>query len=82
MPIFLAEISINVDINSVTIKNESGVIFINTPAINSGSFNNILSIPRAARIVDAQDYISTIESFLQDNYNFIIHFYWSKALIQ
>jgi hypothetical protein len=70
MPIFLAEISINVDINSVTIKNESGVIFINTPAINSGSFNNILSIPRAARIVDAQDYISTIESFLQDNYNF------------
>ena len=70
MPIFLAEISINGDTKSVTIKNESGVIFINTPAINSGNFNNILSIPRAARIIDAPDYINTIESFLQDNYDF------------
>ncbi len=70
MPIFLAEIAINSNANFVNIKNDSGVIFINTPAINSGNFNNILSIPRASRIVDTPDYLHTIESFLQDNYDF------------
>lgn len=70
MPVFLVEISINDSYDVITLKNESGIIFINTSAINSGNFANILSIPRASRITEAPDYINTTEKFLQDNYDF------------
>lgn len=70
LPLFLVEISILERPDSVTLKSERGVIFINTPAINSGNFESILTIPRAARIIEAPDYIFGVEKFLQSHYDF------------
>lgn len=69
-PIFLIEISIEENPDSVTIRSERGVVFINTPAINSNNFESVLTIPRAARLVEAPDYILGVEKFIQSAYDF------------
>ena len=67
MPLFLAKVLILEAPDSVTIKCESNIIFINTPAINSGSFPTVLTTLRAACIVEANDYIFGEEKILKSN---------------
>jgi very-short-patch-repair endonuclease len=69
-PLFLIEIDIEEYPESVHIKSERGVVLINTPAINSFYFDTILTIPRAARLVEATDYLFGVEKFLQNSYDF------------
>ena len=69
-PIFLMEIDISPQGNEVILKSSRDILLINTPAINSFSFKNILTTPRAARIVEAKEYLSEVETFLQNCYSF------------
>jgi len=69
-PLFLIEINIEEHPDVVKIKSERGVIFINTPAINSFNFDTVLTIPRAARLIEAPDYLFGVEKFIQNSYDF------------
>lgn len=69
-PLFLVEITIEERPELVRIKSERGVVLINTPAINSFNFDTVLTIPRAARLIEAPDYLFGVEKFLQNSYNF------------
>jgi len=69
-PLFLIEITIDERPDAVRIKSERGVVLINTPAINSFNFDTVLTIPRAARLIEAPDYLFGVEKFLQNSYNF------------
>jgi len=69
-PIFLIELKIEEKADEIVLSSDRNVLLINTPAINSLGFNNILTIPRAARLNEASDYLGGVEKFLQNNYNF------------
>jgi hypothetical protein len=69
-PLFLIELNIEEHPDIVRIRSERGVVFINTPAINSLNFDTVLTIPRAARFVEAPDYLFGVEKFIQNSYDF------------
>jgi hypothetical protein len=69
-PIFLVELNIEEKSEEVVLSCDRNVLLINTPAINSFEFNNILTIPRAARLNEASNYLWGVEKFLQNNYDF------------
>jgi len=69
-PIFLVEIDIQEKSDEVMLTCTRSVLLINTPAINSFGFENILTIPRAARLTEAAEYLWGVEKFLQNNYDF------------
>ena len=69
-PIFLIEINIKEKDDEVTIQSVRDIVIINTPAINSLNFQNIITTPRAARFSDAFTYLSQVEKHIQDLYNF------------
>jgi signal recognition particle GTPase len=69
-PIFLIELKIEEKEDEIALSSDRNVLLINTPAINSFEFNNILTIPRAARLNEASEYLGGVEKFLQNNYNF------------
>ena len=73
-PIFLIEIDIEEISNKVIFKTNRNIFFVNTPAINSFSFDNILTIPRAARLTEAKEYFFLVERFLQNSYNYFNQF--------
>lgn len=78
-PLFLVEITIEERPELVRIKSERGVVLINTPAINSFNFDTVLTIPRAARLIEAPDYLFGVEKFLQNSYNFFNTFLLEQA---
>ena len=69
-PIFLIEIDIQEKSDEVILSCARGVSLINTPAINSFNFKNILTTPRTARLTELVDYLRNVEKFLQNRYNF------------
>lgn len=80
-PIFLIEVDLQEKMDEVILKCTRNVLLINTPAINSFrpdkistvysfGFDNILTIPRAARLDGADEYLRGVEKFLQNSYNF------------
>ncbi|MBL7132115.1 MAG: AAA family ATPase, partial [Candidatus Omnitrophica bacterium] len=69
-PIFIIELKIEEKADEIVLSSDRNVLLINTPAINSFGFNNILTIPRAARLNEANEYLWGVEKFLQNNYNF------------
>lgn len=68
-PIFLIELDIDEKNEEVILKSNRNVLLINTPAINSFGFNNILTTPRAARLIEANEYLFGVERFLQNSYD-------------
>lgn len=68
-PIFLIEVEIKEVKEEVLIKSNRDIVIINTPAVNSFGFDNILTTPRAARFVDAKYYLGSVERHLQNSYN-------------
>lgn len=69
-PLFLIELNIEEHPDIVRVRSEMGVIFINTPAINSLKYDTVLTIPRAARFVEAPDYLFGVEKFIQNAYDY------------
>ncbi len=69
-PIFLIELTIEEKSEKIVLSCDRNILLINTPAINSFGFNNILTTPRAARLNEANDYLWGVEKFLQNNYDF------------
>lgn len=78
-PLFLVEMTIEEKPEYVRIKSERGIVLINTPAINSFNFETVITIPRAARLVEAVDYLLGVEEFLQNSYNFFKSFLLEQA---
>lgn len=68
-PIFLIEVEIKETQEEILVKSSRDIVIINTPAINSFSFDNILTTPRAARFVDVQYYLGSVERHIQNSYN-------------
>lgn len=68
-PIFLIEVNIDEKESEVNLYSEQGIVLINTSAINSFPFQTVMTIPRAARLEEAADYLWGVERFLQTAYN-------------
>jgi len=68
-PLFLVEVEIKEGQEEVNVRSTRDIVIINTPAVNSFGFEHILTTPRAARFVDAQYYLGSIERHLQNNYD-------------
>jgi very-short-patch-repair endonuclease len=83
-PIFLIEVNIDERETEVALYAESGIVLINTSAINSFPFQTVLTIPRAARLEEAADYLWGVERFLQTAYSVFSPFlleYGFKSLV-
>lgn len=68
-PIFLIEVNIDEKESEVNLYSEQGIVLINTSAINSFPFQTVMTIPRAARLEEAADYLWGVERFLQTAYS-------------
>jgi len=69
-PLFLIELDIDEKNEEIILKSNRNVLLINTPAINSFGFDNILTTPRAARLIEANEYLFGVERFLQNSYDY------------
>lgn len=68
-PIFLIEVNVDEKESEVNLSSEQGIVLINTSAINSFPFQTVMTIPRAARLEEAADYLWGVERFLQTAYS-------------
>jgi len=69
-PLFLIELDISEKDGGLRLNASRGIGYINVPAINSFGFDQILTTPRAARLIEAKQYLETAERFLQTKYDF------------
>lgn len=68
-PLFLVEVNIDEKESEINLCAEPGIVLINTSAINAFPFQTVMTIPRAARLEDAADYLWGVERFLQTAYS-------------
>ncbi len=83
-PIFLIEVNIDEKESEVALYSECGIVLINTSAVNSFPFQTVMTIPRAARLEEAADYLWGVERFLQTAYSVFTPFlleYGFKSLV-
>lgn len=83
-PLFLVETEIQDKGGGLSLSGKRGVVFINTPAINSFGFDRVLTTPRAARTAEAMNYLGAAEKYLQTHYDFFDPFlvqYGFKSLV-
>ena len=83
-PIFLIEVNIDEKESEVVLYSERGIVLINTSAVNSFPFQTVMTIPRAARLEEAADYLWGVERFLQTAYSVFNPFlleYGFKSLV-
>jgi superfamily I DNA and/or RNA helicase len=73
-PLFLIEVEIDELADKLILKSNRDIVIINTPAINSFEFENILTTPRAARFTDARYYLGSVEKHLQNTYSIFEEF--------
>lgn len=73
-PLFLIEIEIDDLADKLVLKSNRDIVIINTPAINSFEFENILPTTRAARFTDARYYLGSVEKYLQNVYSIFDEF--------
>lgn len=69
-PIFLIETNIEEKEDEIYIQSARDIVIINTPAINSLDFKNIITTPRATRFSDALVYLNQVQKHIQDIYNY------------
>jgi len=67
-PIFFLEINIINLGDEVIIENARDIMMLNTPAINSFRFENVLTTPRACLLSNAKSNLNTINQFIQAYY--------------
>jgi len=83
-PIFLIEVNIDERESEVALYSEHGIVLINTSAVNSFPFETVMTIPRAARLEEAADYLWGVERFFQTAYSVFNPFlleYGFKSLV-
>ncbi len=83
-PLFFIEIEISEKNGSLRITANRGIGYVNVPAINAFAFDQILTIPRAARLSETTRYLEAAERFLQTKYDFYGPFilqYGFKSLV-
>lgn len=68
-PLFLIELKLDDKQDEIILESVRDIIIINVPAINTFGFDKILTTPRACRFIDANHYLSSVDNFLQINYN-------------
>ena len=68
-PLFCAEVQGAVSGEEVTIRSARNVFMLNTPAVNSFEFDNVLTTPRACLFEEASQSLHPIEQFLQAKYS-------------
>lgn len=73
-PLFLIEVEFKDEHSEIKLKSIRDIVIMNVPAINKSGFDNILTTPRVSRFVDASYYLSSIDRFLQVNYNYFNDF--------
>ena len=73
-PLFLIEIEIDDLADKLLLKSNRDIVIVNTPAINSFEFENILTTTRAARFADARYYLGSVEKHLQNIYSIFDEF--------
>jgi len=67
-PMYFIEISINNLGDEIVIENARDILMINTPAINSFKFENVLTTPRACQLRNSTLNLRSIEQFIQAYY--------------
>lgn len=68
-PLFCAEVEGSVAADTVKLRSVRNVFMLNTPAVNSFEFDNVLTTPRACLFEEAAMALQPIEQFLQAKYN-------------
>lgn len=68
-PLFCAEIEMATSADTITLSSLRDVFMVNTPAINSFEFDNVLTTPRACLFEEATQALHPIEQFLQAKYS-------------
>ncbi|MFW5803999.1 MAG: AAA family ATPase, partial [bacterium] len=77
-PIFLVETNIEEKEEKINVQSVRDIVIINTPAINSLAFENIITTPRAARFGDSFTYLNQVQKHIQDLYNFYEPFLFNQ----
>jgi very-short-patch-repair endonuclease len=67
-PLFFIEINIKNLGDEIIIENARDILMLNTPAINSFRFENVLTTPRACLLSNAKLNLNTIDQFIQAYY--------------
>jgi very-short-patch-repair endonuclease len=67
-PVFFIEVNIKNLGDEIIIENARDILMINTPAINSFRFENVLTTPRACLLSNATTNLTTIDQFFQAYY--------------
>ncbi|MEA2056500.1 MAG: AAA domain-containing protein, partial [Patescibacteria group bacterium] len=67
-PLYFLEINVKNLTNKIIIENARDILMINTPAINSFKFENVLTTPRACKLENATGNLQTIDHFIQAYY--------------
>lgn len=70
-PLFCAEVEDSSGVDTITLGSKRNVFMLNTPAINSFEFDNVLTTPRACLFEEAAQSLHPIEQFLQAKYNVV-----------
>jgi len=78
-PIFMIETELDEKNDNIIVRSAKDIVVINTPAINSFGFDNVLTTPRAARFVDAAGYLYSVEKHLQNTYNIYEEFLLTQS---
>jgi hypothetical protein len=68
-PLFCAEVSGAANSDTVTLRSVRNEFMLNTPAVNSFEFDNVLTTPRACLFEEATQSLFPIEQFLQAKYS-------------
>ncbi len=68
-PLFCAEVEMSASDDAVTLRSLRDVFMVNTPAVNSFEFENVLTTPRACLFEEATQALRPIEQFLQSKYS-------------
>ena len=69
-PLYFLEVEVEGNSSEFTLKFPRDLVLLNMPAINYFKFENVLTIPRASSLSNAQSHLGAIESFLQNQYGF------------
>ena len=69
-PLYFIETDIKNDTSKITLSFPRKLILLNTPAINYFKFDNVLTTPRASSPSSAKSHLGSIETFIQNQYNF------------
>jgi len=67
-PVFFLEINIKNLGDEILIENARDILMLNTPAINSFRFENVLTTPRACLLSNAKSNLNIIDQFFQAYY--------------